>query len=97
VTVSRQLIKAIIVTVSCFTELPTTPEVYTHIQSILEMFDLFSLYMFILEILLKWVDNFVDFWSSGWNIFDFLVTIVVSYISLIEIHVAEMALGGYYY
>ncbi|KAL5267104.1 hypothetical protein ACHWQZ_G004218 [Mnemiopsis leidyi] len=57
-------------------ELPTTPEVYTHIQSILEMFDLFSLYMFILEILLKWVDNFVDFWSSGWNIFDFLVTIV---------------------
>ncbi|XP_063686203.1 cation channel sperm-associated protein 2-like [Bolinopsis microptera] len=57
-------------------ELPSTPEVYAHIQSILEMFDLFSLYMFVLEILLKWADNFVDFWSSGWNIFDFLVTVV---------------------
>lgn len=49
------------------------------------MFDLFSLYMFMLEILLKWIDNFWDFWTSGWNIFDFLVTVVVSSAVIIQI------------
>ncbi|KAK1787857.1 hypothetical protein P4O66_016337 [Electrophorus voltai] len=32
--------------------------------------------IFFLEILLKWLDNFWQFWKSSWNIFDFCVTIL---------------------
>ena len=38
--------------------------------------DLFALYVFLLEIGLKWLDSFTRFWRSGWNIFDFLVTVL---------------------
>eukprot|EP01029_Cantina_marsupialis_P023209 TRINITY_DN575195_c1_g2_i1.p1 TRINITY_DN575195_c1_g2~~TRINITY_DN575195_c1_g2_i1.p1 ORF type:complete len:455 (-),score=72.32 TRINITY_DN575195_c1_g2_i1:208-1572(-) len=36
--------------------------------------DGFVLMAFVLEILLKLIDNFVEFWNDGWNIFDFLIT-----------------------
>lgn len=44
----------------------------------LNIFDYLSMMIFILDILLKWVDEFWDFWKNGWNNFDFLVTIMVS-------------------
>ena len=33
--------------------------------------------MFVLEIIIKWIDGFWDFWKNGWNIFDFFVTVMV--------------------
>ncbi|XP_064653307.1 cation channel sperm-associated protein 2-like [Lineus longissimus] len=44
------------------------------LNTVLDIFDYFSLFVFVLEIVLKWMDNFKLFWLNGWNIFDFLVT-----------------------
>lgn len=43
----------------------------------LDIFDYCSLFIFMLEIALKWIDDFKHFWKSSWNIFDFLVTFAV--------------------
>ncbi|PIK56711.1 putative cation channel sperm-associated protein 2-like [Apostichopus japonicus] len=41
----------------------------------LDIFDYCSLFLFMVEIILKWIDNFWSFWSDNWNIFDFAVTV----------------------
>ncbi|XP_038076596.1 cation channel sperm-associated protein 2-like [Patiria miniata] len=45
------------------------------LKQALEIFDYCSLFLFMVEILLKWMDDFVSFWKNGWNIFDFFVTV----------------------
>nr|XP_054755635.1 cation channel sperm-associated protein 2-like [Lytechinus pictus] len=45
------------------------------IRRFLEIFDYCALFLFMVEILLKWLDNFPLFWKNGWNIFDFVVTV----------------------
>uniref|UniRef100_A0A8L0DS96 Cation channel sperm associated 2 n=1 Tax=Oncorhynchus mykiss TaxID=8022 RepID=A0A8L0DS96_ONCMY len=47
------------------------------VKLVLEMLDWSILAIFFLEILLKWLDNFWNFWKSTWNIFDFAVTMLV--------------------
>ncbi|RXM94811.1 Cation channel sperm-associated protein 2 [Acipenser ruthenus] len=42
----------------------------------LDVLDWSILDIFLIEILLKWIDNFVSFWKSTWNIFDFVVTVL---------------------
>eukprot|EP00794_Sanderia_malayensis_P009747 gene9747-10744_t len=42
----------------------------------LNIFDQLSLMVFVLEIMLKWIDGFVVFWKNGWNVFDFFITIM---------------------
>ncbi|XP_066932712.1 cation channel sperm-associated protein 2-like isoform X1 [Clytia hemisphaerica] len=49
---------------------------YKGLKLVLDIFDYISMLVFILEILLKWVDAFWDFWKNGWNNFDFLVTVM---------------------
>ncbi|XP_015199002.1 cation channel sperm-associated protein 2 isoform X5 [Lepisosteus oculatus] len=44
------------------------------LKLILDMLDWSILTIFLLEILLKWIDDFFRFWKSTWNIFDFVVT-----------------------
>lgn len=44
----------------------------------LQIFDYCTLTIFVLEIILKWIDGFWTFWNNGWNIFDFVVTVMVS-------------------
>ena len=44
----------------------------------LEIFDYCSLFLFMVEIILKWIDDFWSFWKDGWNIFDFAITVGVS-------------------
>ncbi|XP_070296196.1 cation channel sperm-associated protein 2 [Salvelinus sp. IW2-2015] len=46
------------------------------VKLVLEMLDWSILAIFFLEILLKWLDNFWNFWKSTWNIFDFAVTML---------------------
>ncbi|XP_072038186.1 cation channel sperm-associated protein 2-like [Amphiura filiformis] len=41
----------------------------------LDIFDYCSLFLFMVEIVLKWLDDFINFWKNGWNIFDFIVTV----------------------
>ncbi|XP_015753936.1 PREDICTED: cation channel sperm-associated protein 2-like [Acropora digitifera] len=41
----------------------------------LQIFDICTLTIFVLEIIVKWIDGFWTFWKNGWNIFDFLVTL----------------------
>ena len=43
----------------------------------LNVFDYCVLTVFVLEIIVKWIDGFWSFWSNGWNVFDFFVTIMV--------------------
>ncbi|CAH1795210.1 unnamed protein product, partial [Owenia fusiformis] len=40
----------------------------------MNIIDYVTLFVFVIEIVLKWIDDFWDFWKSGWNIFDFIVT-----------------------
>ncbi|XP_029524491.2 cation channel sperm-associated protein 2 [Oncorhynchus nerka] len=46
------------------------------VKLVLEMLDWSILAIFFLEIVLKWLDNFWNFWKSTWNIFDFAVTML---------------------
>ncbi|KXJ25905.1 Cation channel sperm-associated protein 2 [Exaiptasia diaphana] len=46
------------------------------IKVALNVFDYCVLTVFVLEIIVKWVDEFWSFWSNGWNVFDFFVTIM---------------------
>lgn len=33
--------------------------------------------IFVFEIIFKWIDGFWIFWNNGWNIFDFVVIVMV--------------------
>ena len=52
-------------------------ESYPTMHRGLDVFDDITIVIFILEIVLKWIDSFKDYWQDGWNIFDFTVTILV--------------------
>ncbi|KAJ4460815.1 putative Cation channel sperm-associated protein 2 [Paratrimastix pyriformis] len=54
-------------------ELPE--EQYPAAQEVFRVLDLIVLYIFIVEIILKLLDNPIAFWRSGWNWFDLAVTI----------------------
>ena len=43
---------------------------------IIRTIDYCCLWIFVLEIFLKWIDDFKIFWKSGWNQLDFIVTVV---------------------
>ncbi|CAL8302433.1 unnamed protein product [Lota lota] len=43
---------------------------------VLDVVDYCILVMFLVEILLQWLDNFRHFWRNTWNVFDFIVTMV---------------------
>ena len=52
---------------------------YVPLFNFMRIFDLFALVVFITEIILKWLDNFWDYWKDSWNILDFTVTILVRF------------------
>ncbi|XP_015198998.1 cation channel sperm-associated protein 2 isoform X3 [Lepisosteus oculatus] len=56
------------------------------LKLILDMLDWSILTIFLLEILLKWIDDFFRFWKSTWNIFDFVVTTLSILPELIKAH-----------
>lgn len=53
-----------------------TDDEYIQTRRILEATDFFFLCLFVAEIVLKWIDNFRDFWLDGWNLFDFVCTVI---------------------
>ncbi|KAI0224143.1 Cation channel sperm-associated protein 2 [Lamellibrachia satsuma] len=60
------------------------------LKLVLDMFDYWTLYVFCLEILLKWIDNFWHFWKNRWNIFDFVVTLMSILPEVINLSAAGM-------
>ncbi|XP_046839003.1 cation channel sperm-associated protein 2-like [Xenia sp. Carnegie-2017] len=63
-----------------------TGSVINWIKVLLEIFDYITLVVFVMEILVKWLDGFFIFWKNGWNVFDFFVTamaVVPEVISLV--------------
>ena len=51
----------------------------------LDLFDYLSLIVFLLEIGLKLIDQPSGFWKNGWNIFDFIVTIMTLVIAIFDV------------
>ena len=51
----------------------------------LDLFDYLSLVIFLLEIVLKLIDQPSGFWKNGWNIFDFIVTIMTLVIAIFDV------------
>lgn len=49
------------------------------LHEFLDFIDAFTVIVFSVEIVLKWVDNFSGFWSNYWNVFDLIVTVLVSH------------------
>lgn len=49
------------------------------LREFLNFIDAFTVIVFSLEILLKWMDNFSIFWRDAWNVFDLIVTVLVSH------------------
>ena len=48
------------------------------LKEFLAFIDMLTVIVFSVEIILKWLDNFTDFWRDPWNVFDLLVTVLVS-------------------
>ena len=48
------------------------------LREFLGFIDAFTVVVFSTEIVLKWMDNFKAFWKDYWNVFDLLVTVLVS-------------------
>ena len=50
-------------------------------KELLNFIDSFTVIIFSVEIVLKWIDNFRTFWSNPWNVFDLFVTVLVRVVS----------------
>eukprot|EP00833_Pecoramyces_ruminatium_P003706 jgi/Orpsp1_1/1177738/evm.model.c7180000062631.2 len=49
---------------------------YVTLFKIASIIDLVSMVIFIAEIIIKWIDSFTEYWKDGWNVSDFIVTVV---------------------
>ncbi|KAI8804223.1 Ion transport protein-domain-containing protein [Cladochytrium replicatum] len=58
---------------------------YWGLFQFMRILDVFSIIIFAIEILLKWVDNFESFWHDGWNISDFAITVISALPELIDL------------
>lgn len=59
-------------------ELPTSDSTgLLVLRELLNFIDSFTVIMFSVEIVLKWIDNFKSFWRNPWNVFDLFVTVLV--------------------
>ena len=52
-------------------------------KELLNFIDSFTVIMFSVEIVLKWIDNFRTFWRNPWNVFDLFVTVLVRAVSFL--------------
>mmetsp|Transcript_26663 Transcript_26663/g.43594 ORF Transcript_26663/g.43594 Transcript_26663/m.43594 type:complete len:813 (+) Transcript_26663:354-2792(+) len=73
----RNTILACIILVSMLVGLATDPSMQTTLsQTALGIINFIILTIFTLEILLKWMQGFAEFWRVPWNVFDFLLVSV---------------------
>lgn len=67
------IINAIVI--GLLTDLSRDPAIPDGVLTFLEVIDLLSLLIFCVEIVLKWIDDFANFWSKKWNIYDLIITV----------------------
>ncbi|ORX49236.1 hypothetical protein BCR36DRAFT_353614 [Piromyces finnis] len=65
-----------VVMIGVTTELQFKEDQYATLFKIASVVDLVSMVIFISEIIIKWIDSFTDYWKDGWNVTDFIVTVV---------------------
>ena len=53
---------------------------FVMIKFCLDIFDSCTLVIFCMEIIIKWIHNFGEYWNDSWNIFDFVITLMVCHI-----------------
>jgi cation channel sperm-associated protein 2 len=58
-------------------ELTDTQQNHVVLFAFMDLFDKMALFVFYLEMIMKWLDDFGIFWNDWWNIIDFVVTIGV--------------------
>ena len=64
--------------VSYFPELENMVEPWVDlVKLVFDTFDYLAMFIYVMEIILKWMDSFTDFWKSSWNVFDCVVTFMV--------------------
>jgi cation channel sperm-associated protein 2 len=61
---------------------------------IMELLDDIALVVFALEIIVKWIDSFTRFWTDGWNVFDFVTTILSAIPRVIDIFLTGSKTGN---
>lgn len=54
-----------------------TDATYYNIKMVLDSIDDIAIVVFVVEIVLKLMDDATEFWKVGWNVFDFFVTLLV--------------------
>jgi len=61
------------------------PEVHYLIIQGARIADQVILVIFVIEIVLKWMDSFWGFWTDGWNVFDVFITVVSAVPELLSV------------
>ncbi|KAJ1501663.1 Cation channel sperm-associated protein 2, partial [Coelomomyces lativittatus] len=75
--------------VGIIAELSDSEADHVDLFRVLLYLDHFSLYVFYLEIGLKWLDKFNDYWKDAWNFFDFGITVATTIPELIGLFSTE--------
>jgi len=47
--------------------------------------------LYVIEIALKWIDDFRGFWKEGWNVFDFFITTISLVAPILDVVFGEEA------
>lgn len=67
------------------------PEVHYLIIQGARIADQVILVVFVIEIVLKWMDSFWGFWNDGWNVFDVFITVVSAVPELLSVFSAYLS------
>jgi voltage-gated sodium channel len=69
----QNFITALIILNAVALGLETDPEIMVYIGNELILFDQFVLTVFVIEIVIKLINQRLEFFKNGWNIFDFII------------------------
>ena len=59
-------------------ELPDSNNIAVLVEArIIGLIDILTVIMYCVNIILKWINNFKEFWNNKWNIFELVITLVV--------------------
>ncbi|KAJ3389062.1 Cation channel sperm-associated protein 2 [Lobulomyces angularis] len=76
------------------TELEPKKNYHWELFQFMRILELFTIAIFIADIILKLFDNYVEFWKSGWNICDLLITIITLLPEVLELFVESHQKGN---
>ncbi|ORX83476.1 hypothetical protein BCR32DRAFT_266947 [Anaeromyces robustus] len=85
-----------VVMIGVTTELQFKEDQYVTLFKIAKIIDLVSMVIFVAEIIVKWIDSFIEYWKDGWNVTDFIVTVVSTIPEIMSFFIegSENGIGG---